>query len=100
MALLTAFSVIREDAGGRVIYVTAFPGLVGHPEGGNHLGLTGIVFLEDLAIEQRLFGERTSVGIFPDLFGKLRVGILLRSILDEVVSKGRRKAHGLLGSGH
>ena len=44
--------VVGEGAGSRVVYVATLPGAVGHPEVGGHVCLTGIMPLEDLAIEQ------------------------------------------------
>ena len=51
-SLLTALAVVGQYPGGRVIHVAAGPGPVGHPEVLDHPGLTGIMLLEDLPIEQ------------------------------------------------
>ena len=34
-----------------VVHVAALPGAVGHPEGGHHRPLTGVVFLEDIPVQ-------------------------------------------------
>ena len=73
----SACAVVGQHARRGVVDVAAGPGFVRHPEIDNHLRLTGIVALENLAVQQRLLRERLRMRVFfPERF-KLLVGVLL-----------------------
>ena len=61
--LLSAVPIIGQHPGGGVVYIAALPLLVWHPEIHHHLALAGVVFLEDVPVEQRLFCKGLGVGV-------------------------------------
>ena len=73
MRLFSAGTVVGQHARGGVVYVAALPGLVGHPEGHDHVALAGIVLFEDLPVQQGLLGERLGVGVGKPLLLKFRI---------------------------
>ena len=60
--LFPAAAVVGEHPGRRVVHIAALPGPVGHPEIHHHLSLAGVVFLEDLTVQQTLLGEGSGGG--------------------------------------
>ena len=73
--LFPAVSVIGEHSCGGILHIAALPGLVGHPEVCNHFRLAGVVALEELPVQQALFGKGLGEAVeFPAVF-EFRIGV-------------------------
>ena len=77
--LKSAGTVVGEYTRGGVKHVASGPASVGHPEILNHVGLTGVVSFEQLAVEHALLGEGLREGAELALFEVLVVGVARRS---------------------
>ena len=69
----SALTVVGEDPGGGIVHVAALPGPVGHPEVPDHPGLTGIILLEDLPVQQAHLDGGRAVAALPPQRLKVKI---------------------------
>ena len=82
---MSARSVVGKNSCTGIVYIAAFPFLVGHPEILNHMGLAGIKTLEQFPVKKRFLCERTRMLIFLAFFDELFLGIFGLCILLKMI---------------
>ena len=71
--LLPACAVVGQHTGAGVADIAVRPCAVGHPVINDHAGLTGVVFLKKLTVEQAFLGKGAAVAVAAAALGKLAV---------------------------